>query len=74
MKEIKKEIVHHIGVISKSTSGWQLELNMVSWDGAEPKLDLHVWSPDHQKCSTRGTFTREEAKALLLLLKWEVQA
>lgn len=45
---------------------------MVRWDDGEPKLDLHVWSPDHEKCSTRGTFTREEAKALLRLLKKEV--
>ena len=65
MKEIKKEIVRHIGVISESTRGWQLELNMVRWDDGEPKLD-------HEKCSTRGTFTREEAKALLRLLKKEV--
>ena len=36
MKEIKKEIVRHIGVISESTRGWQLELNMVRWDGGEP--------------------------------------
>ena len=52
--------------------GWKLELNMVRWEDGEPKLDLHVWSPDHEKCSTRGTFTREEAKALLRLLKKEV--
>ena len=42
MKEIKKEIVRHIGVISESTRGWQLELNMVRWDDGEPKLDLRV--------------------------------
>lgn len=72
MKEIKKEIVRHIGIISESPKGWKLELNIVRWDDGEPKLDLHVWSPDHEKCSTRGTFTREEAKALLRLLKKEV--
>ena len=49
MKEIKKEIVRHIGVISESTRGWQLELNMVRWDDGEPKLDSPVWSPDHEK-------------------------
>ncbi len=72
MKELRKEIVRHIGVISESGKGWRLELNTVSWDGGAPKLDLHVWSPDHEKCSTRGTFTREEARALLRLLKKEV--
>ena len=72
MKEIKKEIVRHIGVISESTRDWQLDLNMVRCDGGELKLYLHVWSPVHEKCSTRGTFTREEARALLRLLKKEV--
>ena len=69
MKEIKKEIVRHIGVISESTRGWQLELNMVRWDNGEPKLDLHVWSPDHEKCSTRGTFPREVGRALRRLVE-----
>lgn len=69
---ITREIVRHIGVVSESTGGWKLELNMVSWNGAEPKIDLHDWSPDHQKCGNHGTFTREEARTLIRLLKKEV--
>ena len=41
-------------------------------DGAEPKLDIHDWSPDHSRCTSRGTFTHEEARALIKLLKKEV--
>ena len=59
--KITSKITRHIGVISESSRGWKLELNMVSWNGAEPKLDIHDWSPDHQRCNNRGTFTREEA-------------
>ena len=44
MKEIKKEIVRHIGVISESTRGWQLELNMVRWDDGEPSSSSPVTS------------------------------
>ena len=50
----------------------RLELNMVSWNGAEPKLDIHDWSPDHSRCTSRGTFTHEEARVLIKLLKKEV--
>ena len=69
---ITSKITRHIGVISESSRGWKLELNMVSWNGAEPKLDIHDWSPDHERCNNRGTFTREEANTLIKLLKKEV--
>ena len=69
---ITNTLTRHIGVISESSRGWKLELNMVSWNGAEPKLDIHDWSPDHQRCNNRGTFTREEARTLIKLLKKEV--
>ena len=65
---ITSTITRHIGVISESSRDWRLELNMVSWNGAEPKLDIHDWSPDH----SRGTFTHEEARVLIKLLKKEV--
>lgn len=60
---ITNTITRHIGVISESSRGWRLELNMVSWNGAEPKLDIHDWSPDHDRCTSRGTFTKDEARA-----------
>lgn len=46
---ITSTITRHIGVISESSRGWRLELNMVSWNSAEPKLDIHDWSPDYNK-------------------------
>lgn len=75
MKEeikMKDRITRHIGVISESSRDWRLELNMVSWNGAEPKLDIHDWSPDYSRCTSRGTFTHEEARVLIKLLKKEV--
>ena len=42
-------ITKHIGEISKSKSGWTLELNMVSWGGRDAKFDIRSWAPDHQK-------------------------
>ena len=50
MSEIKYEIIKKIGVLSKSTSGWAKELNVISWNDRDPKYDLRDWSADGQRC------------------------
>ncbi len=40
MADIKFEIVKEIGVLSESAKGWKKELNLVSWNGKDPKYDL----------------------------------
>ena len=72
MAEFKYEITERIAVLSQNPNGWERQLNMVSWNGAEPKLDIHDWSPDHDRCTSRGTFTKDEARTLIKLLKKEV--
>ena len=49
MPEIKYEITEHLGVISETARGWTREVNMISWNGREPKVDVRDWSPDHSK-------------------------
>ena len=49
MSEIKYEIIKKIGVLSKSTSGWAKELNVISWNDRDPKYDLRDWSADGGK-------------------------
>ena len=51
MPEIKYEITEHLGVISETARGWTREVNMISWNGREPKIDVRDWSPDHSKMS-----------------------
>lgn len=65
-------ILKHIATISTSAKGWTMELNHISWNGAEPKLDLRDWSPDHTKMGKGVTLTEEQAKELLKALrrKW----
>lgn len=60
MPEIKYEITEHLGVISETSRGWTREVNMISWNGREPKVDVRDWSPDHAKMSKGLTFTKEE--------------
>lgn len=58
------EITEKIGILSSTKSGWNLELNKVSWGGRPAKFDLRSWSPDHQKMGKGTTLTEEELKEL----------
>jgi len=69
MDSIQFDIVKTFGVISSEKSGWQKELNLVSWNGRTPKLDIRDWSPDHQKMGKGVTLSEGEAAALAELLK-----
>ncbi len=64
MPEIKYEITEHLGVISETARGWTREVNMISWNGREPKVDVRDWSPEHDKMSKGITFTKEELQEL----------
>lgn len=66
--DIKYEIVKEIGVLSESAKGWRKELNLISWNGAEPKYDIREWAPEHEKMGKGVTLTAEEANKLKELL------
>ena len=64
MAEIKLEIKETIGTLSTSPKGWNKELNLVSWNGKEPKYDLRDWAPDHSKMGKGITLTDGDLLAL----------
>ena len=64
MAEFKYEITERIAVLSTNTSGWERQLNMVSWNGKEPKYDLRDWAPDGSKMGKGISMTREELATL----------
>ena len=68
-KEIKYEITEEIGVLSENAKGWRKELNMVSWNDAEPKYDLRDWAPEHEKMGKGITMTEEEFRKLKELIQ-----
>jgi hypothetical protein len=68
MSEIKFEIIKKIGVLSKSSSGWEKQLNLVSWNERDPKYDLRDWSPDGEKMGKGVTLSKEELLVLKELL------
>ena len=68
MSEIKYEIVKKIGALSKSTSGWAKELNLISWNERDAKYDIREWSADGAKMGKGVTLSKEEMLALKELL------
>ena len=69
MKDIQYEIVKEIAVLSRSDSGYTKEINLISWNGAEPKYDIRSFSPNREKCGKGITLTETEAKQLLETLQ-----
>lgn len=56
-------VIKKIAVISDEDKGYRKELNLVSWNGREPKYDLRNWSPEGQ--ALKGlTMSEKEAKEL----------
>lgn len=68
MAEITYEITTELGVLGESQRGWTKELNLVSWNGREPKFDLREWAPDHEKMAKGITLSHEEAAELKRIL------
>ncbi|MBT2658460.1 hypothetical protein J7E81_25095 [Bacillus sp. ISL-18] len=68
MAEIKYEIVQTITVLSESAKGWKKELNLISWNGREPKYDIRDWSENHEKMGKGVTLSKEELTRLKEIL------
>ena len=67
-KDFDFEIVEHIGVLAEKTRGWKREVNLVSWSGAEPKIDIRDWSPDHSKMGKGISMSTDEIEKLKEIL------
>lgn len=69
MAEFKYEVVEHVAVLSTNKkTGWNKELNFVSWANREPKFDIREWSEDHTSMSKGISFSKEEIIALRNIL------
>ena len=68
MANITFAIAENIAVIGNGTKGWQKEVNMVSWNGGEPKVDIRDWAPDHEKMGKGITLSNDEAQLLATAL------
>jgi hypothetical protein len=69
MADIKYEIIEKIGVLSRTSGGWEKQLNLISWNDREPKYDIREWSPDGEKMGKGVTLSKDELAALKVLLE-----
>ena len=67
--EISFEIIETLGVLSTSTKGWTKELNLISWNGREPKYDIREWSSEQDNMSKGSTLIKDEQDALKRILE-----
>ena len=68
-KTITCEIVRPIAVLSENERGYTREINLVSWNGGDPKYDIRNWHPGREKCGKGITLTRDEIFTLYDALK-----
>ncbi|MBN2874906.1 MAG: hypothetical protein JXM71_07415 [Spirochaetales bacterium] len=61
---IEFKIARHIAVLGPSGKDWAMELNLVGWNGREPKLDIRTWDPSHERMGKGIALTRDEAQKL----------
>ena len=67
--DVTFEITRKCGIIGTEKGGWTRELNVVTWNGGEPKFDVRSWNEDHTRMTRGITLSYEEALNLATALK-----
>ncbi|MGV8956299.1 YdbC family protein [Lactococcus lactis] len=62
------EKTEEIAILSRSRKNWTTELNLVSYNGNQPVIDLRQWSPEG-RMGKGLTLTEQTARNLLLALE-----
>lgn len=66
--EIVFEIKERIGVVEEFPTGWRKELNLISWNGNDPKYDLRDWDSEHERMSRGITLTESQMNKVVRLV------
>ena len=64
MADFKFEIIETVAVLSEGSKDWNKELNLISWNGRDPKYDIRDWSEDHTKMRKGVTLSASEIEKL----------
>lgn len=64
-RNITFEIREHLGTIAKYGTGWNKELNLISWNGGTPKFDIRDWDDHHEKPSRGVTLSQWEMRKMV---------
>lgn len=63
--EFKFEKTEELAILDRNAKGWTIELNKVSFNGGDAKLDLRSWSPEGKM--GKGIVLRDEVAQNLYL-------
>ena len=58
------EIIEHIAVLRQHSNGWTKEINIVSWNGDDPVVDIRSWSKYHRNFGRGVSFDDDELDIL----------
>lgn len=53
MNDITNTITKSLAALSENVSGYTKEVNFVSWNGNDAKLDIRIWYPGHERCGNK---------------------
>lgn len=67
--EVTFEVVEEVAVLSEGKNGWSKQVNLVSWNGGKPKLDIRDWNEDRSKMGKGLTLSYEETQLLKNVLE-----
>ena len=68
MSDLTFEIIEELGILFEKNSGWKREINLISWNGAEPKYDIRDWAPDHEQAGKGISLKASEVQKLKEIL------
>lgn len=70
--KVTYKVIDTLGVIDQRTDRkgvtWTREVNIVSWNDHEPKVDIREWDEDHTQMKKGITLTFEEADKVAEIL------
>ena len=68
---VEYTIHEHITVLDNvkgRETPWRKEINLVSWNGGLPKIDIRDWSEDHTRMSRGVTLTEAQAEKMTMAI------
>lgn len=69
--KVRYTIHRHLTVLREypdRETPWRREVNIISWNGGEPKVDIRDWSSDHSRMSRGITLQKDEAEKLTMAI------
>jgi len=58
------KIIKQLGILSDKQNGFKKEINVVSWNDRDPKIDIRDWNEAHDRMKKGITLNKEEFEAL----------